>query len=76
PLVPISSWQLYHARFPHWVVITGSDDYFLYVNDPFVDRDEGETRIDSIHMPIRKDKFERMARYGRAGPRAMVVLYA
>jgi len=75
PLVLISSWQIYKARVPHWVVVTGSDESFVYVNDPFVDREEGETLIDSIHMPILKERFESMARYGRAGLQAMVVLY-
>ena len=75
PLVLISSWQIYKAKVPHWVVVTGSDDSFIYVNDPFVDRDEGETPIDSIHMPIQKKKFNSMARYGRVGLQAMVILY-
>jgi len=75
PLVLISSWQIYKARVPHWVVVTGSDENFIYVNDPFVDREEGETLIDSIHMPILKEKFASMARYGRIGLQAMVVLY-
>ena len=75
PLVLISSWQIYNAKAPHWVVVTGLDDHFIYVNDPFVDRDEGETPVDSIHMPIQKEKFESMARYGRVGLQAMVVLY-
>jgi ribosomal protein S18 acetylase RimI-like enzyme len=75
PLVLISSWQIYNAKAPHWVVVTGYDDHFIYVNDPFVDRDEGETPVDSIHMPIQKEKFESMARYGRVGLQAMVVLY-
>jgi ribosomal protein S18 acetylase RimI-like enzyme len=76
PLVLISSWQIYKAKVPHWVVVTGSDDSFIYVNDPFVDREEGETPIDSINMPILKEKFESMARYGRVGLQAMVVLYS
>ncbi len=75
PLVLISSWQIYNAKAPHWVVVTGFDDNFIYVNDPFIDRDEGETAVDSIHMPIQKEKFESMARYGRVGLQAMVVLY-
>jgi uncharacterized protein YvpB len=57
------------------VVVTGYDDNFVYVNDPFVDRDEGEAPVDSIHMPILKEKFASMARYGRVGLQAMVVLY-
>lgn len=75
PLVLISSWQIYNARVPHWVVVTGTDDNFIYVNDPFIDYEEGETPVDSVHMPIQKERFEQMARYGRAGLRAMVVLY-
>ena len=75
PLVLISSWQIYQARVPHWVVVTGTDESFIYVNDPFVDREEGETPVDSIHMPILKEKFETMARYGRVGLQAMVVLH-
>lgn len=75
PLVLISSWQIYKARVPHWVVVTGSDENFIYVNDPYVDREEGETQIDSIHMPILKEKFASMTRYGRVGLQAMVVLY-
>lgn len=75
PLVLISSWQIYQERQAHWVVVTGFDDRFVYVNDPFVDRDEGETPIDSIHMPIPRDKFASMTRYGRVGLQAMVVLY-
>ncbi len=75
PLVLISSWQIYNAKAPHWVVVTGFDDNFIYVNDPFIDHDEGETAVDSIHMPIQKEKFESMARYGRVGLQAMVVLY-
>ncbi len=76
PLVLISSWQIYKARAPHWVVVTGFDEHFVYVNDPFIDHKEGETAVDSIHMPILKEKFQSMARYGRVGLQAMVVLYA
>lgn len=76
PLVLISSWHIYTTRQAHWVVVTGCDHSFIYVHDPFVDRDEGETPTDSMHMPIQKDKFHSMARYGRVGLRAMVVLYA
>ncbi|MGB0722555.1 MAG: peptidase C39 family protein, partial [Gammaproteobacteria bacterium] len=65
PLALISSWQIYEARVPHWVLITGFDDQFVYMHDPFVDADNGETETDSMHTPIAHDTFRRMARYGR-----------
>jgi ribosomal protein S18 acetylase RimI-like enzyme len=74
PVVLISSWQIYEERSPHWVVVSGFDDHFVYVNDPFVDYAEDETPLDSINMPIGRSQFQRMARYGRRGLRAVVVL--
>lgn len=75
PLVLISSYQIYEERFPHWVVITGFDEHFVYVHDPYVDYESGETPIDSINMPILRSQFARMARYGRKGLRAMLMVY-
>jgi hypothetical protein len=74
PLVMISSYRIYRERFPHWVVITGFDEHFVYVHDPFVDYANGETTLDSIDMPIRRDDFSRMARYGRVRLRAVVLV--
>ncbi len=74
PLVLISSWQIYEERAPHWVVVSGFDKHFVYVNDPFVDYDEGETAVDSINMPIGRSQFQQMARYGRKGLRAVVLI--
>ena len=75
PVVLISSYQIYEEKFPHWVVVTGFDEHFVYVNDPYVDCDNDETPLDSINMPIHKRNFQRMARYGRAGLRAVLMLY-
>jgi ribosomal protein S18 acetylase RimI-like enzyme len=76
PLVLISSWLIYGEKSPHWVVVTGFDDHFVYANDPFVDYDEGETPTDSIDMPIPRDQFHLMSRYGKAGLKAVVMLQA
>lgn len=75
PLVLISSWRIYQERFPHWVVITGFEERFIYAHDPFVDVDEGETVADCVNMPIARSEFERMASYGRSGQRAVVVVW-
>ena len=74
PVVLISSYRIYGERFPHWIVITDIDDHFISVHDPFVDVDEGETVSDCLNMPIARAEFERMARYGRTGQRAVIVL--
>lgn len=73
-LVLISSWMIYGEREPHWVLVTGFDDFFVYMHDPFVDEEHGETATDSINMPIRKDQFVQMSRYGKAGLKAAVVV--
>lgn len=65
PLMMISSWQIYEERVPHWVVVTGFDAHFIYVNDPWLDTAEGEVPTDSINMPIGRELFQRMAKYGR-----------
>jgi len=74
PLVLISSYRIYAEKFPHWVVVTGFDDRFVYVHDPFVDYANGESTLDSINMPIQSEEFARMARYGRAGLQAVVLI--
>ncbi|MEY6434133.1 peptidase C39 family protein [Thioalkalicoccus limnaeus] len=74
PLVLISSYRIYEEKFPHWVVVTGFDEHFVYVNDPYVDYENGETPSDSINMPIQQSEFRRMARYGRAGLQAVVLV--
>src|SRR5690606_170706 len=71
PLVLISSYRIYQEKFPHWVVVTGFDDHFIYVHDSFVDREKGKTVTDCVNMPIPHKDFERMARYGKSGQRAV-----
>lgn len=74
PIVLISSYRIYKEKFPHWVVVTGFDDRFIYVHDPLVDTEAGETVTDSINMPILKKDFERMARYGKTSQRAALII--
>lgn len=74
PLVLISSYRIYGEKAPHWVVVTGVRDNVIYVHDPYVDRDNGRTRTDCTNMPILKEEFEGMSRYGRTGQRAVVIL--
>lgn len=74
PMVLISSYRIYHEKAPHWVVVAGLDERFIYVHDPFVDNEKGKSETDVYNMPIAQSEFARMARYGRSGLRAALVL--
>lgn len=74
PIVLISSYRIYHEKFPHWVVVTGFDEKYIYVHDSYIDSKADKTELDTIDMPILKTDFELMARYGKAGQRAVLVL--
>lgn len=73
-LVLISSYRIYHEKFPHWVVVTGFDERFIYVHDPYIDDEAGKTVADCINMPILRKDFERMARYGKSAQRAVLII--
>ena len=74
PIVLISSYRIYREKFPHWVVVTGFDDKYVYVHDPYVDYEAGKLALDSMNMPILKKDFDRMARYGKAGQKAVLII--
>ncbi len=73
-VVLISSYRIYREKFPHWVVVTGFDERYIYVHDPYVDEEKGKVEGDSINMPILMKDFERMARYGKSGLRAALII--
>jgi len=74
PVVLISSYRIYHEKWPHWVVVTGFDEKYIYVHDPFVDEEAGKSATDCMNMPIAKRDFEHMARYGKAGQKAVLIV--
>jgi hypothetical protein len=74
PIVLISSYRIYREKFPHWVVVTGFDERYIYVHDPYVDEEANKTETDSLNMPILKTDFERMARYGKKGQKAVLII--
>ncbi|HEY9052856.1 MAG TPA: GNAT family N-acetyltransferase/peptidase C39 family protein [Gammaproteobacteria bacterium] len=75
PVVLISSYRIYQEKFPHWVVVTGFDERFIYVHDPYVDYEANKTQTDVVNMPITQKDFARMARYGKTGLRAAIMLF-
>jgi ribosomal protein S18 acetylase RimI-like enzyme len=74
PIVLISSYRIYHEKSPHWVVLTGIDERYIYVHDSLVDYEEGKNAWDCTNLPIMRREFEKMARYGRAAQKAVIVI--
>lgn len=74
PIVLISSYHLYGRKAPHWVVLTGYDDRFLYMHDPYIDPPRNRTSGDSMNVPVTRRDFDRMARYGGGRVRAAVIV--
>ncbi len=74
PIVLISSYRIYHEKSPHWVVVTGFDERFIYVHDSFVDSHNAKSASDCINMPILKKDFERMSKYGKSGQKAVLII--
>jgi hypothetical protein len=73
-IILVSGYQLFGSRVPHWVLAHGVDDRHILIHDPWVDEDEGETIADAANLPIPDPVFERIARFGRQGLRAAVLL--
>ncbi|MCK0152734.1 GNAT family N-acetyltransferase/peptidase C39 family protein [Alcanivorax sp. S6407] len=71
-LVLISTWRLDGRKAPHWVAISGSDEECFYIHDP--DPGEDQAPLDCQHVPISREKFEQMRKYGQAKLRTAVVL--
>ncbi len=72
PLLLLSGYRLYGERIPHWCVVTGFDQKYIYLHDPFIPK--GLTRADSINLPLAKADFERVSRYGRAQHRYLLLV--
>lgn len=69
PIVLISLWRLHGERGPHWVVVTGFDGAVFRILDPIAPPPEGDPGI-----AVSIDEFRRIARYGRRGQTAAVIL--
>lgn len=75
PVILISTWQLNRSRVPHWVTVCAIDDQFVYLHDPEIDVDDGETVADKQYVPVDKRVFSQISRYGSVQPlRAAVIV--
>ena len=74
PVILISSYRIYKEKFPHWVVVTGHDERYIYFHDSYIDVEKGKTVTDCVNMPILQRDFELMSQYGKSGQHAALIL--
>lgn len=73
-LVLISTWRLTGDKAPHWVVLIGLDEQFVFFHDPDVDSSR-ERLISAMQVPVRRDDFVRMMQYGQERFSAAIALH-
>ena len=56
------------------VVVAAIDSDFVYIHDPDIKTERGESDTDKAHVPIDRAAFTRMARFGQSSTRATVLL--
>jgi hypothetical protein len=73
PVVMISQYRIYGDKEPHWIIVTGCDQRFIYAHDPYISEAHVST-TDRVSIPILRREFELMTRYGRSRLRAAVIV--
>lgn len=72
--VLVSGFLMFGKKVPHWVLAIDDDGDHIMIHDPWVEDERGETVADAANIPIPYDIFMGMARFGRQGLRAAVIL--
>lgn len=73
PIAMISTYRLTGDRVPHWVVVTGCDDDYLYIHDPDI-ASYKKNRARASHLRVAKDEFTKMSRYGKEVYRCLLLM--
>lgn len=74
PIVLISAYRLTGEKAPHWVVVAAVDNDFVYIHNPEIKPERGETETDKEYVPIDRVAFTRMARFGQLPLRSALLL--
>ncbi len=74
PMILISTYRINRNKAPHWVVITAHDSHFIYIHDPEVDEEQHASMTDNIYVPVPKNEFASMARFGRSQLQTALIL--
>lgn len=73
PILLISAYRLTETKAPHWIALTAMEEDYIYFHDP--DVGGNQTPVDNINVPVRRDEFELMAKYGSHQVKSIVALY-
>ncbi|MBC99299.1 MAG: ribosomal-protein-alanine acetyltransferase [Halobacteriovoraceae bacterium] len=73
PVLLISAYRLTETKAPHWIVLTAMEGDFIYFHDPEIDA--GQSVVDNFNVPVRRDEFELMAKFGSRQLKSIVALY-
>ncbi|ABK42749.1 GCN5-related N-acetyltransferase [Magnetococcus marinus MC-1] len=73
-LVLISAYRLSGSKAPHWVIVAAINHGFVYVHEPDLDDEKGQTSTECIGIPIPCEAFVGMMSYGKARQQAAVLL--
>jgi ribosomal protein S18 acetylase RimI-like enzyme len=73
-LVLVSGYLMMGKKVPHWVLAHGDDGRHIFVHDPWVEQEAGETAADAANIPVPYPVFDRIACFGRSGLRAAVLI--
>ena len=74
PIVLCSTRYIHGDNVPHWIVVGAVDAETVHVNDPWISLDKGKTAHDMTDIPIPRRDFDKMACYGSARERAVVLV--
>lgn len=73
PVLLISAYRLTETKAPHWIVLTAMEGDFIYFHDPEIDAEQSV--VDNFNVPVRRDEFELMAKFGSRQLKSIVALY-
>ncbi|MDF1610237.1 peptidase C39 family protein [Hoeflea sp. YIM 152468] len=73
-IILVSGYLMMGKKVPHWVLAHGDDGRHIFVHDPWVEDEVGETTDDAANIPVPYAVFDRIARFGRSGLRAAVLI--
>ena len=70
----ISTYRFNRSKEPHWVWLVHMDNDYAYINDPDVDKEQWQSELDNVYVPVPLADFEMMIKYGRQAYRSAILV--